>query len=124
VLLAALPDRLHARFFVEGFVATLLGSTVDDEVRLADEIVEDPRGLHASLLELRKRVRIRGVYGMSLAYRELRLEVRLRLRDADQAHVVLQRDRVGDALADRPVSVDCDLGWHGEGAPRTERWGD
>src|SRR5207244_13506304 len=50
VLLAPLPDRLHARLLVEGFVAALLRGAVDDEIRVPHEIVEDARGLHARLL--------------------------------------------------------------------------
>ena len=56
VLLAPLPNRLHARLLVEGFVAALLRGAIDDEIRVSHEIVEDARGLHARLLEFRERL--------------------------------------------------------------------
>src|SRR5207302_2865465 len=75
MVLASLPNRLHARLFVEGLVAALLRSTVDDQVDSLHEIFEGARRLDARLLELRGHVRVRGVQRISLPNRELRLEI-------------------------------------------------
>src|SRR5256712_6537227 len=52
VLLAALPDRLHARLFVERLVPAVLRRAIDDEIRFSPEIVGDPRGFPPGLLPL------------------------------------------------------------------------
>ena len=110
VLLATLEDRLASGGDVTVPVQAgdLLRRAVDDDVALGDQVVERPGRRHAGLAH-----RCDGVVGRAVE-RDPELDRGLNpvigddVGDADEDHVVLQPDGVGDALADDAVAIDGD----------------
>ncbi len=108
VLLAALPDGLDPRRLVALLVAGRqpLGPAVRDHVDLPQQVVQASRHRDPGRVHLLGRVAGRGEHPVATFDRHPGPEVGHHVDDADQLHVVLKGDGIGDPLADHPVAVD------------------
>jgi hypothetical protein len=109
VVLAALPDRLHAVEFVEFLVLLpdTAGRGVHHDVGVLDHIGDVAGDLEAGVLEGLAFAHLGDVQGVAALPGDVGLGARLCLGDADNFHIRLSSDRIGDTLADGAVSVDC-----------------